>query len=543
VHGVEPDADWAIVSHLMRAYLKGQRVTITELILVSGLPYGTASRRIQRMISEGLIDKQATARGPKWFDLVASEALRRYCEAFAQQIKILVARTLGMRNDVGHDEDYFFGETRANMVDMLPPQSLRLSFPTEGAPQSLRFLFHDDNYFASLRNLWADIRASAGKGGDFAMVALPQLYETLLQNATREVSEFDVVTVNLPWVPELISKEIVMLVGEFPGQTDTRSFHPAIWDCASWDKQQAGTPLYVTVEALAARKDLFEAAKLTFPKTPTDVLTTARRLHNPGQGMSGVAWNGARGTPIASAFMFFLGDHHGAVVSQSVDARSRRDVPRPPSQWRAMLESPEAKEALRFMRQLLDVSPPDVLTFNGDRTMYEFMTGKCAMAYVWSMRAARFEFDLLSRVKGNVRYLPHPNVRGVRQGVPVGGFLLAIPSNLPKERAALAAQAINWMTSFGARVSHLQNGLPLVPEFSVGSDFEFDATSPIVSFVKGLARDNLLDTSMRPVIPVYHWIEEILGEEIHDALSGLRDDSAALERANSRIQVFLDRME
>jgi multiple sugar transport system substrate-binding protein len=89
----------------------------------------------------------------------------------------------------------------------------------------------------------------------------------------------------------------------------------------------------------------------------------------------------------------------------------------------------------------------------------------------------------------------------------------------------------------------LQNGLPLVPEFSVGSDVEFDATSPIVSFVKKQARDNLLDTSMRPAIPVYHWIEEILGEEIHDALSGHTDDATALERANSRIQTFLDRME
>jgi multiple sugar transport system substrate-binding protein len=542
IQGIDPDADWLIVSHLIRADLKGERVGISELIRISDLPYGTANRRIQRMISEGLITKEVSE-GSKRFDLAPTETLHRDFRSFAQHVKVLVAQTLGMRSDADRADDYFFGDPRAKIAEMLPPPTLRGDHAAGGNAPNLRFLFHDDNYFASLRNLWTDIRASAGKGADFAMASLPQLYEALVCNATREVSEFDVVTANLPWVPELISKDIVTPVEEFEALTDLRSFHPALWNCASWNGRQAGVPLYVTVEALAARADLFEAAKLSFPRTPSDVLTTARRLHDPKRGLGGVAWNGARGTPIASAFMFFLGDHHGSVVSPSADAGEAGGVTREGQRWRAMLECPEAREALQFMRDLLEVSPSDVLTFNGDRTMYEFMSGKTAMAYVWSMRAARFEFDLSSRVRGHVRYLPHPNVRGVRQSVPVGGFILAIPSNLPRERAILAAQAVGWMTSFGARVSHLQNGLPLVPEFSVGSDIEFDATSPIVSFVKKQARDNLLDTSMRPAIPVYHWIEEILGEEIHDALSGRRDDSDALERANTRIQTFLDRME
>ncbi|MBP0589468.1 extracellular solute-binding protein [Paraburkholderia sp. LEh10] len=542
IHGVDPDADWLIVSYLIRAHLKGERVGISDLIRASDLPYGTANRRIQRMISEGMVTKESTE-GSKRFDLAPTEALRRQFQSFSQQIKVLIAQTLGMRSDADRADDYFFGDPRAKIAEMLPPPMLRGNHATEAIGPNLRFLFHDDNYFASLRNLWTDIRASAGKGADFAMAPLPHLYETLVRNAAREVSEFDVVTANIPWVPELISKEFVTPVEEFEALTDLRSFHPALWDCASWDGRQAGVPLYVTVEALAARTDLFEAAKLPFPRTPSDVLSAARRLHDPKRGLGGVAWNGARGTPIASAFMFFLGDHHGTVVSPLAETGNVSATAREGLRWRAMLESSEAKDALGFMRELLEVSPSDVLTFDGDRTMYEFMSGKTAMAYVWSMRAARFEFDLSSRVRGRVKYLPHPNVRGMRQSVPVGGFILAIPSNLPRDRAALAAQAVSWMTSFGSRISHLQNGLPLVPEFSVGSDVEFDATSPIVSFVKKQARDNLLDTSMRPAIPVYHWIEEILGEEIHDALSGHTDDATALERANSRIQTFLDRME
>lgn len=46
--------------------------------------------------------------------------------------------------------------------------------------------FHDDNYFALLRDLWPDFRSNAGSRG-LHNGALPQLYDTLLTNATARV--------------------------------------------------------------------------------------------------------------------------------------------------------------------------------------------------------------------------------------------------------------------------------------------------------------------------------------------------------------------
>lgn len=156
------------------------------------------------------------------------------------------------------------------------------------------------------------------------------------------------------------------------------------------------------------------------------------------------------------------------------------------------------------------------------------------------MRAARFEFDLLSKVKGRVQYLPHPNEAGVRCAVPIGGFLLAAPSNQPKERAALALQAIQWMTSSNSMRTQVRNGFPVAPRFSVSSDPEMSATSPIVGFVDRLAKQGLLTNSMRPLAPVYTRIEEALGEEIHDALTVVVADERALTRAQARIASLLD---
>jgi multiple sugar transport system substrate-binding protein len=541
VRSLEPDSDWAIIVHLLRARLLNRPVSITEHIRESGLPYGTASRRIQRMVDDGLIEKRIINPGEKRYELMPSSLLWDHCEHFIQRIKVLFAQTIGMRTDAHKDDEYVFGERRANMAGLLPPRTLLHALVSGRVKAGPRFLFHSDSYFSSLRNLWVDIRSGSGRNDDFELAELPDLYEAVMENTAREVSAFDVVALNLPWIPEFISKELVLPADHYRASADMRRFHPAIWDCASWGGEKAGVPLYITVEALAVRTDLFEETHLYLPRTPTDVLASARLLQREC-GVAGLSWNGARGSPIASAFMFFLNDHGGAVVRARAVDDGRSNIADERRKWCAMLESDAARSTLAFMQALLKVSAPGVLQFDGERTMHEFMVGRCAMAYVWSMRAARFEFDLKSVVKGRVKYLARPNHRGAMQTVPVGGFLLAIPSNLPPERIALAAQAIDWMTSSGARASLVQNGLPLVPEVGVSSDADFDAASPLVNFVKEQAENRLLDTSMRPWLPVYHFIEEALGEEIHDALTGITPPSLALTRANQRIEALLDRM-
>jgi len=266
----------------------------------------------------------------------------------------------------------------------------------------------------------------------------------------------------------------------------------------------------------------------------------ARRLHAPRRKRYGLSWNAARGMPIASAFMFLLHAHGGSVLAQTEPEHAGRRARSTPARWTAQLDSPAALATVNFMRQLLSVSPPDVLEYDWNRSLTEFMSGGAALGYVWSMRAARFEFDLMSKVKGQVHYLPHPNLSGAGRAAPIGGFLLAVPGNLPKQRAALALQAIKWMTSSKAMRTQVRNGFPVAPRFSVSSDPEMSATSPIVGFVDRLARQGALTNAMRPLTPIYTRIEEMLGESVHDALSGRCSDAKALSLSQDRIQALLE---
>jgi len=540
VAGAEVDASWTITSHLIKCELLDRRPTVTELVRASGLPYGTATRRIQKLVDAGLIVKVSAGETGKSYVLAPSATLRASFIGYAQQIKALLAEAVGQRDDTRSDERYYFGDLHSSITELLPPEALRLR--QEGATHGLKFLFHDDNYFNSLRDLWTDFRANAGSREDFTLLKLPALYDTLLRNATLPESAFDIVALNFPWLSEFADKELIAPLDEPPyeGLISGHDFHPTVWEAGTWKLHQYGVPLYVTVEGLTARKDLFSDLNLRYPRTLNELLNTARRLHAPRRKRYGLSWNGARGMPIASAFMFFLNAHAGSVIEKVATPEDRGRDPAKPLRWRAALDSDAAIATVRFMRELLLVSSPEVLEHDWNRSMSEFMAGGSALCYVWSMRAARFEFDLLSKVKGNVRYLPQPNLNGVRCAVPVGGFLLAVPGNLPRERTAVALQAIKWMTSSKAMRTQVRNGFPVAPRFSVSSDPEMSATSPVVGFVDRLAKQGLLRNDMRPLTPVYTRIEEVLGEKIHDALSGKVPDERALSLAQQQIQALLD---
>ena len=232
---------------------------MTELVRASGLPYGTATRRIQKLVDAGLIVKVSAGETGKSYVLAPSATLRASFIGYAQQIKALLAEAVGQRDDTRSDERYYFGDLHSSITELLPPEALRLR--QEGATHGLKFLFHDDNYFNSLRDLWTDFRANAGSREDFTLLKLPALYDTLLRNATLPESAFDIVALNFPWLSEFADKELIAPLDEPPyeGLISGHDFHPTVWEAGTWKLHQYGVPLYVTVEGFLDPTSLWVA--------------------------------------------------------------------------------------------------------------------------------------------------------------------------------------------------------------------------------------------------------------------------------------------
>ena len=533
VGGFDEDPVWRIVVFLVKSHIHSHTVSISTLGQESGLPYATSMRLINRLIDSGYILRVSKGTTGKSFSLQPSEQLLQSFQSYAGKTKSLLAQTLGLRSGEQED-DYYFGGTPLGS-HIIPP--MRLVQKRAESQTELRFLLNNDNYFSAMRNMWADFRNNLASRKSFDLLPLPDLYHKALENRANKVSNYDVIAINMPWLGEFVEKDIVRPIDALIQKTGINplDFHPSIWSTSRWDGRDYGVPGYCTIEILAARKDLFSDVGLEFPRNFDEVISAGRRFHSPGHGMYGAVWDGARGMPIASSFMFFL----GACGQPTISLRRTRsgftlegvDL----EQLHCTILSEAGFAALDFMRRLIEISPPDILDMAWDRTLDVFMKGKASLGYFWTMRTARFEYDVHSVVKRRVEYLPQPSGPGGTRASPIGGFLFCIPSNLPEERVELAADAIAWMASREAMKAHVKNGFPIAPRFSVSADPEAAASSPIVRFVDQLAKKNLLQTWQRPNIPQYTAIERILGEEIHNALSGLKSDKQALGDAASQI--------
>jgi multiple sugar transport system substrate-binding protein len=534
----EPDPNWNIILYLMKKHLRGEDVTMSSLASAADVPFASAMRRIHKLIENGDIQLRKRGTTGKSHYLEPSRKLAIGFTDYAVKVKGLLADTFGLKTGSGNSEDYYFGGSYF-AGQIIPP--LEIMEKTKDSGADLRFLLHDDNYFASMRDMWSDFRSKLSARKNFNLLSLPELRQEVFANAQSESSAYDVIAINMPWLGESVRHGVAQPLTEFlkSSSINPLDFHPNIWATGRWDQTQFGIPIYCTIEALCARKDLFEEHSLSQPTSFEKVIEAAKTLHNPKRGMHGVVWNAARGMPVAHSFMFFMGCCGSPVIDipahrLHVDYSTLKG-----EAMRPRILSEAGRNTLKYMHDLLALSPPDILSIDWNKALEYFMTGHAAMTYCWTMRAARFEYDIHSVVKRKVAYHLHPSGPGGTSVSPIGGFLLAVPASLPPKRAKLAFEAISWMASPAAMKEHVKNGFPVAPRFSVSADPEAAASTPIVSFVDKLAKQNKIQNWQRPPVPEYHVIEEILGEEIFAALNGECSDEVALTRSQNRIDAAM----
>lgn len=534
----EPDPNWNIILYLMKNHLRGENVTMSSLASSADIPFASAMRRIHKLIEAGNIQLRQRGKSGKSHYLEPSRKLAIGFTTYAIQVKALLADTFGLRSGSADSEDYYFGGSYF-AGQIIPPLEIMEKREETGA--ELRFLLHDDNYFASMRDMWSDFRSKLSARKNFKLLALPELRKEVFANACRRESEYDVVAINMPWLGESVANGVAQPLTDLlkSSTINPLDFHPAIWATGTWNKTQFGIPIYCTIEALSVRKDLFEERGLHHPTNFEKVVQAAKALHSPKRGVQGVVWNAARGMPISHSFMFFMGCCGSPVINIPAP-RLHLDYSKLKGEMmRPRIQSESGRHTLNYMHDLLAYSPPDILSIDWNKALDYFISGQAAMIYCWTMRAARFEYDIHSLVKRKVAYHCHPAGPGGKSVSPIGGFLLMVPASLPPERARLAFEAISWMASPAAMKEHVKNGVPVAPRFSVSADPEAAASTPIVSFVDRLAKQNKIQNWQRPPIPEYHVIEEILGEEIFAALSGECSDQKALARSQNRIDAAM----
>ena len=517
---------------LVDAHLRRNPIDKSGLITLANVPYSTGNRMVTRMIADGLIRRVPRGGGLKTHFLEPTDALLGAFLEYATHVKAHMARTFGLRKGTETNEYYFGGSYFAAQI--ISP--IRGEDIAGMGMNDIRFLLNDDNYFSSMRNMWSDFRNDFGRKSSFDLRRLPDLYASVRKTFADRTDLYDVISINMPWLGEFAERGDLAPLDDLltDAAINPLDFHPTVWGTGNWKGTQYGIPLYCTIEILAARQDLFEEEGLAYPRTFDETIHAARHLHKPSRDFYGIAWNGQRGMPIAHSFMFFLAACRKTVIDMPLRNHENWTFD-PFEKLKLQIDTEDALEVIEYMKHLIEVSPPDIASIDWERRIHYFMSGQVALAYCWTMRAARFEHELSSRVARRVAYLPPPSRRMRRIAAPIGGFLLTIPSYVAQSRRRQIINAIAWMVSPEAMKAHVKNGFPVAPRFSVCADPEALASSPIVSMVDRMARKNELVTWARPPVPEFNLIEHALGEQIHDAVFHGKPPKQALREAENLI--------
>ncbi|TNF19631.1 MAG: extracellular solute-binding protein [Rhodobacteraceae bacterium] len=525
--------------HVIRGHLEAKIVTPTSLIAASTVPYATASRRLKDMIDAGLIDQRPRTRSGKSFSMHPSEKLLDQWTRVSGRVRRLAETHLATEAGTDEDRDYYFGGSYMTARSIPPMQVLPEPLKVAGG---IRVLVHGDPTFMVMENLKRQFEQVIGTQIHQRAFSIDRLRDEALRNAERKLSRYDIIALDLPWVGEFADKGLLLPLDEVtdPERFDPADFHTAGWKATHWGGRPYGVPAQTTPELLFYRRDLFAEAGLEPPATTDQLLMAARHMHQPQKGRYGIAWNAARGTALGHTVLMTLADFGQPVLDLpeaaggfDCDGLSRRD-------YRVTIDTDRGLMAAEYLLELLQYSPPDILSMSWYERVRPYAAGRIAMAYGYTLLAPYFELDPSSPAHDQTGYLPHPHGPGAGNVAPVGGYVMGLPANLAPERIPAAVEALRVFTSAEAQKLYVQNGSRTNPRYSVAADAEVRRASPIFEAVDAMSWRDELQFWPRPPVPEITGIIQVCGEEFHDMLRGLISPRDALRRAQDRAEALLE---
>ncbi|MEP0325219.1 ABC transporter substrate-binding protein [Bauldia litoralis] len=526
-----------MVIYLLRSHLAGRLVTSAALAAASGMAFATAMRGINDMWKRGLIVKRARTATGRSFSLHPSAELLAQWQDYAERLREVLSANVVL--DDGEDSAKDNAPIVQRPFKVVPPPAVLETKLDLG--KNIRFLVHADPTFTAMNALRKQFEMIFGVEIRSRALSIDRLRAEVIENGRQEKSRYDIVACDLPWFGEMAHRGLLLPLDDLieAAALDLSDFLPQALASTRYLDVQYGVPIMTTAEILVYRADLFAAAGIAPPTTTAETLVAARALHRPEVGVSGIAWNGGRGTPIGHTFIMILGAFGQAVVNlrRRPDGYDAQNVQG--EELRPTFLTDAARETAEYLSELIDYSPPNILDMAWYDRAVTYAQGKAACAYSHSLLASLSELNETSPAYRRSGYLPHPVGPKGWPIVPLGGYALAIPANIDPARADHVWVALQSLTSPSAAKLYATNGSLAFPRFSVSADPEVRAMSPMIGAVDDMARRGLLQMWPRPPIPEISDIIAIAGEEIHDMLSGDKSAKQALGNAQNRVDTLM----
>jgi multiple sugar transport system substrate-binding protein len=391
--------------------------------------------------------------------------------------------------------------------------------------ETIRMLVVGDPFALALNNALEDLEELSGGTIEIEVVGYTDTYDLTLLNARDAESSYDIVSFDSVWVGEFGTDAVLLPLNDLIAASsivNPSDFLEIAYEGAQFEGAQLGLPIQPHPELVWYRTDLFEAAGIDAPVTTDDMLADAEALTDVENNQYGICWNGQRGQALGQQMAHF----YAAFGAPLLDDNGQPN-----------LNTPEALQAAEYALALLPFSPPDVLNMAWDQRPVRFGQGGCAMTYEWAARTYLVEDDPMSQVAGLVGYTAAPSAPDADPVTPIGAWNLAIPANIG-ERQAVAWQFLEWLTSSEIQLLLAENGNGGMPRYSVLRNEALQEIYPAFATVDALGTAGVLDDWMRPAVPQWSQLADILGIVYHDMLTGLLTPEEAAAEAQSQAEAL-----
>lgn len=237
---------------------------------------------------------------------------------------------------------------------------------------------------------------------------------------------------------------IVPLDGYYPPEYDYQDFDAGMRTVASYDGKEWFAPIQGGGDLMVYRTDLLAAAGIAPPKTYDEYKAAVAKLHDPENGVYGVALRGQRGSGAnVWRWLPLFAANGGEWVDEDGNFAFNSDA---------------AVKATEEYLDLFQYSAPGTKTGSFDESTGAYRAGKVALIIESAPLGAMSKDPSQSQVVDQVEFTPPPSP--LPGSGYAHGFAIASKANDTEELKTCAGLFVGWATSKGQETRRLAAGQP-----------------------------------------------------------------------------------
>jgi multiple sugar transport system substrate-binding protein len=348
---------------------------------------------------------------------------------------------------------------------------------------------------------------------NLTFVAYEALHDKIV--AAAPAGTYDTVLVDVIWPGEFASKKMIVdITDRFPESERSKIFDGAL-KTTEYQGSYYGVPWILDTKYFFYNKEMLKEAGIAPPGTWDAVVEAARALKSQGVVEYPLVWSWAQAEALMCDYTTLLGAYGGRFFDEG---------------GRPAFNTGGGLQALEFMRMTLDeeLSNPASTESLEEDVRRIISQGEAAMVLNWTYMFALANDPNESQVAGQIEIAHTPAGPAGAPGVN-GSMGIAVSNGSQNQNEAW--RYIQFMTSQEVQNQYAKLSLPIWK-----SSYEEQEVVEALPQVVPVAKEQLNDMILRPIVPQYNEVSQDMQVEIQRALTGDKTPKQALDDAASSVE-------